>query len=86
MPANPLADIVLAAASLKGTHPQSFQQLCDAVKSYEAQAIVEMIAADGSDLLRVQGKVRSVQQLRKHLVECAELRETYNRRDANART
>jgi len=86
MATNPLAEFVMAAALLKGAQPQFFQQLCDAVRAYEVQAIGEMLAGEAPhDMFRAQGKVKTVQQLRKHLVECAELRETYTRRETNVR-
>jgi hypothetical protein len=76
----------MAAASLKGTSPASFQQLCDAFRSCEKQAIAELTLADTvHDMFRAQGKLKTVRQLRKHLVECTELRDTYQRRETNAR-
>lgn len=86
MATSPLVDATMAAAQLKGIAPVVFQQLCDALKAHEVQAILELGAADGNDIYRAQGKLKAVQQLRKHLVECTELRETYTRRDQNART
>lgn len=77
--ASPLTDTVMAAALLKAGQPQHFSQLMDALRAYEAQAIVALIAADGNDIYRAQGKVRSVQELRKHLVECSELRSKYTK-------
>ena len=85
MAANPLADVSMAAAQLKGAAPAFFDQLCAALKAHEVQSILELGAADGNDIYRAQGKLKSVQQLRKHLVECAELRDTYTRRDNNGR-
>lgn len=82
---NPLSDIVMAAALLKSAAPQFHRQLCEAMRVYEVQSILELGSADGNDVYRAQGKLKTVQQLRKHLSECTELRETYNRRDANAR-
>ena len=76
---NPLTDVVMAAALLKGGQPIHFSQLIDALRSYEAQAIVALIAADGNDIYRAQGKVRSVQELRKHLVECSEMRARFQK-------
>jgi hypothetical protein len=87
MASNPLADLVMAAAQLKGAAPQFFSQLCDAMRAYEVQAITEILASDvPHELFRVQGKIKTVQQLRKHLNDCVELRETYTRRDAHARS
>ena len=84
--ANPLIDIVMAATALKSVAPNHFQMLCDAFRAYEVQAITEMLAGDAPhDMFRAQGKVKTVQQVRKHLVECSELRDTYTRRDQNAR-
>lgn len=86
MAANPLVDIVMAAALVKATQPQQYKELCDAVRALEGQAIVEMASADAPhDMARAQGKWKFIQQLRKHLVECTELRDTYTRRDNNAR-
>jgi hypothetical protein len=86
MASNPLFDIVMAAAQLKAAAPQFYGQLCDALRAYEVQAIAEILAADvPHEMFRAQGKIKTVQQLRKHLNEATELRETYTRRDANAR-
>jgi hypothetical protein len=82
----PLVELVMSAANLKAAAPQFYAQLCDALRAYEVQAIAEMLAGDTPhDLFRSQGKVKTVQQLRKHLNECFELRDTYSRRDQNAR-
>lgn len=87
MAANPLVDIVMAGSLIKATMPQQFRELCDAVRALEAQAIVEMASADAAhDMARAQGKWKFIQQLRKHLIECNELRDTYTRRDQNARS
>ena len=77
--ANPLTDVVMAAALLKAQQPQQYAFLMDALRAYEAQAIVQLIAADGNDIYRAQGKVRSVQELRKHLVESSELRTRFQK-------
>jgi hypothetical protein len=81
----PLADIVMAATALKGIAPNQFQMLCEAFRAYEVQTILELGSADGNDVYRAQGKLKSVQQLKKHLVECTELRSTFERRETNAR-
>ena len=86
MAATPLTDIVMAAATLKGAAAHQFQQLCDALRALEAQTITELVAADGNDLYRTQGKLKIVRQLRKHFVECTELRDTYQRRTSDGRT
>lgn len=84
--ATPLSDIVMAAAAIKQIAPSQFQLLCDAFRAYEVQAITEMLAGDAPhDMFRAQGKVKTVQQLRKHLNECYELRDTFQRREGNAR-
>jgi hypothetical protein len=84
--ANPLIDLVMAACAIKQTSPNHFQLLCDAFRAYEVQAIGEMLAGDAPhDMFRAQGKVKTVQQLRKHLVECNELRDTFHRRENHAR-
>jgi len=76
----------MAAAQLKAAAPSFYQALCDAMRAYEVQAIAEILASDvPHEMFRAQGKIKTVQQLRKHLNECTELRETYTRRDANAR-
>lgn len=86
MAANPLVDVVMVASLIKATMPQQFQQLCDAVRAMEVQAIGELASADTPhDMFRAQGKFKAVKQLRKHLVECSQLRDTYTRRDSNAR-
>lgn len=83
---NPISDIVMAACAIKQVAPQPFQMLCDAFRAYEVQAIAEMLAGDAPhDMFRAQGKVKTVQQLRKHLNDCFELRDTFQRRDGNAR-
>ena len=82
---NPLADIVMAASALKGIAPNQFQMLCEAFRALEVQAILELGSADGNDVYRAQGKMKFVQQLRKHLTEATELRDTFQRRDQNAR-
>lgn len=87
MAANPLVDVVMAGSLIKATLPQQYRELCDAVRALEGQAIVEMASADAAhDMARAQGKWKFIQQLRKHLVECNELRDTYTRRDKNARS
>ena len=84
--ATPLADIVMAASALKGIAPNQFQMLCEAFRAYEVQAIAELAVGDEPrDVFRAQGKMKTVQQLRKHLYECTELRDTFQRRDSNAR-
>jgi hypothetical protein len=86
MASNPLSDLVMAAATLKGSNPVQFQALCAAFRDCEKQAVVELTAADTvHDMFRAQGKLKTVRQLRKHLVECSELRDTYQRRDSHAR-
>jgi hypothetical protein len=83
---SPLVDVVMSAALLKAAAPVAFDQLCNAIRAYEVQAIGEMLAGDAPhDMFRAQGKIKTVQQLRKHLTECSELRDTYARRDSNAR-
>jgi hypothetical protein len=86
MATNPLADLVLAAAHLKGASPKFFADLCNSLRGLEVQAISEILASDDPhDLFRAQGKVKTIQLLRKHLNECAELRDTYHRRELNGR-
>ena len=86
MATNPLVDIVMAASHLKAAAPNFYQALCDAMRAFEVQAITEILASDTPhEMFRAQGKIKTVQQLRKHLNECNELRDTYARRDANAR-
>jgi hypothetical protein len=87
MAANPLVDIVMAGSLIKATMPQQYKELCDAVRALEGQAIVEMASADAAhDMARAQGKWKFIQQLRKHLIECNELRDTYVRRDTHGRS
>lgn len=87
MAANPLVDVSMAAASLKGIAPVVFEQLCAALKAHEAQLITDALAGDNpNDLFRAQGRVKAVQSLRRHITDCTELRETYQRRDQNARS
>jgi hypothetical protein len=87
MAMNPLADLTMAAAQLKGIAPTVFQLLCEALKAYEASLIAEALAGDNpNDLFRGQGRVKATQAIRKHITQCAELRETYTRRDTNARS
>lgn len=82
--ANPLVDITLVAAVLKATAPTQFKALCDALLAFEQQASGELAAADTThDIFRAQGKLKLVQQLHKHLSQCAELREGYQRREKN---
>ena len=77
---NPLTEVVMAAALLKAGQPQHFQQLCEALRSYEAQSIVSLIAADmDADIHRAQGKVRAIQELRKHIAESSELRARFSK-------
>jgi hypothetical protein len=83
----PLVDLVMVAANLKTASPQLFAQLVDAVRSFEKQAITEMVAGEQPhEVFRAQGKVKTIQQLRRHLQQCSELRDTYQRRDQNARS
>jgi hypothetical protein len=82
---NPLTNIVMAAADLKAVAPQMFGKLVDALRTYEAQAIVEAVNGDEPrEIFRAQGKVKVIKSLRKHLQECSELRATYERRGPNA--
>lgn len=84
MATNPLTDIVMATALIKATMPQQYQELCSALRALEAQAIAELASTTGrKGIYKAQGKHQFVQQLRKHVVECAELRETFTRRNAN---
>jgi hypothetical protein len=86
MASNPLVDVTMAAAQLKGIVPTVFAQLCDALKAHEAQLIAEALAGDNpNDLFRAQGRVKAVQAIRKHITDCNELRDTYTRRDQHAR-
>jgi len=87
MAGNPLVDVVMASTLIKATLPQQFKELCDAVRALEVQAISEMAIADTPhDMFRAQGKMKFIQQLRKHLVECSELLDTYTRRDTHGRS
>lgn len=82
MAVNPLVDIVMASTLIKAQMPQQFQMLCEALRAYEIKAIGEVLAADAThDVFRAQGKVKSVQELRRHIVECVEMRNTFTRRD-----
>jgi hypothetical protein len=86
MAQNPLVDITMACAQIKGIVPTVFDQLCVALKAHEAQLIAEALAGDNpNDLFRAQGRVKAVQAIRKHITDCTELRDTYTRRDTNAR-
>lgn len=82
---SPLTDLVMAASQLKAAAPQFYAQLIEAMRALEVQSILELGSADGNDIYRAQGKLKSIQQLRKHLIECSELRDTYTRRDQHAR-
>lgn len=83
---NPMVDIVMASAQIKASMPQQHRELCDAVRALEVQSIAELAIADTPhDMFRAQGKMKFAQQLRKHLTECSELRDTYTRRDNNGR-
>lgn len=78
---NPLTDIVMIASLIKATMPQQFRELCDAMRALETKSLTELASADrDSEMFRAQGSFKMVRQLRKHLVECSELRETYTRR------
>lgn len=77
----PLTDIVMAAAQLKGMAPNQYSALMTALRAYEAQTIAEMISGDQPhEIFRAQGGVKILSTLRKHLVECTELRDTYQQR------
>ena len=76
----PLTNIIMAAADLKAASPNHFQTFCNALREYELSSVAEMIASDAPDVFRAQGKVKTIQQLRKHITECTELREQYLRR------
>lgn len=85
MSKNPLTDIVMAAAPLKAAAPQQFAALVEAVRAYEIATIADMVSSENPhDVFRCQGGVKLVQQLRRHLQECSELRATYQRREPNA--
>ena len=82
--ATPLVDITLAAAALKAGAPQPFKDICEGVKALEQQISGELLAADTiHDMYRAQGKMKLVQLLHKHLSQCNELREGYQRREKN---
>jgi hypothetical protein len=81
---NPLVDVAMAAANLKAAAPDHFKTFCETLRVYEIQSITEMLASDGSDVFRAQGKVKTIQSLRRHIAECYELRETYTKRGNNA--
>jgi hypothetical protein len=84
--ASTLTELVLASCELRARAPEAFKTFCDALRAYETNAIVESLAGDESkDLFRSQGKVKTIQELRKHIANCAELRDSYVRRDGNAR-
>ena len=86
MSENPLTELVMVAANLKGAAPQFFAQLVEAIRLLEVQSITEMVAADRSEeLFRQQGRVKTIQQIRRHLQECQQLRDQYTRRSTNAR-
>lgn len=85
--ADPLVDLVMVAATLKGASPAMFQSLVAAIKTIEAKTIVEMISADDPyDVIRSQGKVRAIQEIRKNVAEAAELRDIYQRREQHGRS
>lgn len=80
----PLTEIVMAAAQLKGAAPNQYQALVNAIRAYEAATIAEMVSGDQPhEIFRSQGGVKILAQLRKHLVECSELRDTYQQRTTN---
>jgi hypothetical protein len=85
MAVTPLTELVMAAATLKGVGGHAFQQVCAALRSLEKQAVTELVVADGNELYRVQGKLKILRQLRKHFVECTELRDAYQRRNEHGR-
>lgn len=75
----------MAAAQLKAAVPQQFEQFVVALRAYEKASIVDMVAGDQPhDIFRAQGGVKAIQTLRRHIQECLELREKYQRRDPNA--
>lgn len=86
MAANPLTDVVMAASLIKATMPQQFKELCDAVRAMEANSLAELASAEGNEVFRAQGAFKIIRSLRKHLVECIELRATYQRRDTHGRS
>lgn len=80
----PLMDLIMVACDLRATNPTIFQRLVSAVRSLEVQAIADMVSSDQPhEVFRSQGGVKTIQRLRKHIAECAELRDQYERR-ANA--
>lgn len=78
---NPLTEIVMAAAQLKAAAPNQYLALVTAIRAYEAQTIAEMISGEQPhEIFRAQGGVKILSSLRKNLVECTELRDTYQKR------
>ena len=80
-----LTDLVMAAAPLKAAAPQQYAALVEAIRAYEVATITDMVSKENPhDVFRAQGGVKILSALRRHLHECTELKQTYQRREPNA--
>lgn len=86
MSERPLVDLVLTAVKLKAASPETYAELVECFRSIEKKAIAELLAGDQPhEIFRGQGVVKKIQEIRRHLQNCSQLRDTYVRRQDNAR-
>jgi hypothetical protein len=72
--------IVMAAANLKVTAPEQFEQLVEAFRQLEERYKTDLIVADSSVIFGFQGRAWLGSQLRQKLERCLELRNNYEKR------
>jgi hypothetical protein len=77
---DPLHDMALAAADLKATNSQRFDDMVDQLFKYEVKSIDELLAAGPDDVFGAQAKAKTIRQLRLKLQTCMLIREQAEKR------
>jgi hypothetical protein len=78
--ADPLHQVVMAAAELRLAAPQEYEKFVAAVKTYEIRCQADFLAAEASGIFSAQGKAQLIVQLRQKLENCHQLRANFEAR------
>jgi len=78
--ADPLHQVVMAAAELRLAAPQEFEKFVAAVKLYDARCQMDFLAAEPGVIFSAQGKAQLISQLRQKLENCHQLRANFEAR------
>ena len=77
---DPMYAITMAAANLKAVAPEQFNALVDAFRQLETKYASDLLAAEQSLIVGVQGRTWMAAQLRIRLERCMEQRASYQQR------